>query len=283
MVPMVCRVRGVPLDPGQTNLAWIPAGTFAMGSPDSEPARDSYEGPQTQVTISRGFWMGRYEVTQGEYLSVIGSNPSYFRNGMPTYSEGTGGDVTNELRHPVETVSWIDATNYCGRLTARELALGRLPVGYAYRLPTEAEWEYACRAGTTTAFHYGPALWSGMANFRGQYEYPPCGSDTNYCSNPSGVYLGRTTSVGSYAPNAWGLYDMHGNVFEWCQDWSDWALPGGRDFDPQGPPMGLFHVFRGGNWYGLARACRSAGRYGIDPDYRLNDLGFRVVLAPSQP
>ena len=126
--------------------------------------------------------------------------------------------MTNELRHPVEQVTWFDATNYCALLTERERLAGRLPEGYVYRLPTEAEWEYACRAGTTSAFHYGPALRSGMANFRGRYEYDSLVGTTE---NPAGIWLGRTTEVGSYAPNAWGLYDMHGNVWEWCQDW--WA------------------------------------------------------------
>ncbi len=178
------------------NLVWIPCGTFTMGSPASEPARYAYEGPQTRVTISQGFWMGKHEVTQAEYQSVMGDNPSHFQ----------GANL------PVENVSWHDAVAYCAALTARERSAGRLPAGYSYRLPTEAEWEYACRAGTTTAFHYGNELRSGMANFYGYYEYPPCGSSTWYCPNPGGTYLGRTTSVGSYAPNVWGLYDKHGNA-----------------------------------------------------------------------
>ena len=186
------------------NMVWIPAGTFIMGSPESETARDGDEGPQTQVTISQGFWMGKYEVTQGEYLAVMWNNPSFFQG---------------NLNLPVEQVSWNDAVAYCAALTARERNARRLPTGYVYRLPTEAEWEYACRAGTTTPFHYGNELRSGMANFDGYHEYPPCGSSTRYCYNPSGIYPRCTTSVGSYAPNAWGLYDMHGNLWEWCQDW----------------------------------------------------------------
>jgi len=268
-VPMFYRVRGVPAFPpfqAPSNMVWIAAGTFTMGSPTNEPARYFVEGPQTAVTISRGFCMGKHEVTQGDYLAVVGSNPSYF---------------IGDLRRPVETVNWNDATNYCAVLTAREESAGRLPAGYVYRLPTEAEWEYACRAGTTTAFHYGGALRSGMANFDGHGEYPPCGGESYYCYNPSGIDLGRTTSVGSYAPNAWGLYDMHGNVWEWCQDWWSSSLPGGSVTDPQGSPTGSDRVFRGGGWDSLAYSCRSAQRRYF-PTSRYYYFGFRVVLAPGQ-
>ena len=255
------------------NMVWIPCGTFVMGSPASEPARYSDEGPQTQVTLSQGFWMGKYLVTQADYLAVVGSNPSYF-----TAANGYGTDVNR----PVEQVSWNDAVAYCAALTAREQAAGRLPAGWVYRLPTEAEWEYACRAGTTTPFYYGNELRSGMANFDGNYEYPPCGGSTYYCYNPSGIYLGRTTSVGSYAPNAWGLYDMHGNVWEWCRDWYGGYL-GGSVTDPQGPSSGSYRVFRGGFWGYYASYCRSAQRYNFAPSGRSHYIGFRVVLAPGQP
>ena len=254
------------------NMVWIPCGTFTMGSPASEPARLLSEGPQTEVTFSKGFWMGRYEVTQGEYLEVIGSNPSYFIGA----SHGT------DLSRPVEKVSWFDCVAYCAVLTTRERNAGRLPAGYLYRLPTEAEWEYACRAGTTTAYRYGDALRSGMANFNGLSEYPPCGGQLDYCYNPSGTALGRTTGVGSYAPNAWGLYDMHGNVLEWCSDWWSSSLPGGNVTDPQGVPTGSYRVLRGGGWCGYAFYCRSAGRGYGDPGARGNFVGFRVVLVPGQ-
>lgn len=284
-VPMFYRVRGVPggsiPNPDPARLVWIPPGTFLMGSPETEAVRE-YDETQHAVTINLGFWIGKYEVSQQEYQDVIGSNPSYWRNGRQSEADGTGGPVVNELRHPVDSVAWFDATNYCGLLTERERAAGRLPEGYVYRLPTEAEWEYACRTGTTTAFHYGNALRSGMANFRGTYEYPPCPPDNSACYNTSGIYLGRTAEVGSYLPNAWGLYDMHGNVWEWCLDWYG-AYPAGAVVDPLGPEWGSDRVFRGGNWLQYAHFARSARRNGYYPTRKSRDCGFRVVLAPDQP
>ncbi len=265
----------VPTNVVVTNMVWISPGTFTMGSPDTEAERHSWEGPQTRVTISQGFWMGKYEVTQGEYSPMMGSNPSYF-----TTKDAYGNPISPDLSRPVEQVSWNDAVAYCGALTTRERNAGRLPDGYVYRLPTEAEWEYACREGTTTAFHYGPSLRSGMANFYGYEEYE---ASIGRYYNPSGIYLGRTTSVGSYAPNAWGLYDMHGNVWEWCHDWGSGDLPGGSVTDPQGPSAGSGRVIRGGSWLDDARWCRSAYRNFYYPDYTYLDIGFRVVLAPSQP
>ena len=272
------RVVGAPANPDPARLVWIPPGTFTMGSPTNEAERLSNE-LQHEVTISRGFWMGKYEVTQEDYLEVVGSNPSYFRNG--TESEGgTGGPVTNELVHPVEKVTWFEATNYCGLRTERERGVGRLPEGYIYRLATEAEWEYACRAGTTTSHHYGNELRSGMANFDGPHEYDASGGTM---TNPEGIFLGRTTGVGSYAPNAWGLYDMHGNVWEWCQDWYG-DYPAGPVADPTGPAAGSDRVLRGGCWGDDALLCRSADRdKGYPVDRGRIGYGFRVVLAAGQP
>ena len=197
------RAVSVPA-PADTNLVFIQPGTFTMGSPTNEAGRDSAE-LQHMVTISRGFWMEKLLVTQGDYLAVVGSNPSYFRNGMDgTNNGGTGSTITNELRHPVEQVSWHDATNYCALRTQQERAGGLIPSNYVYRLPTESEWEYACRAGTPTAFYLGSGLYSGQANFDGQYEYD---ASVGTINNPSGIYLGQTTAVGSYAANGWGLYD----------------------------------------------------------------------------
>ena len=240
----------------------IPAGTFTMGSPTTEKERDSDEGPQRMVTLTKGFYMSKYEVTQKEYLAVMGNNPSYF-----TTKDSYGKAITPDLNRPVDQASWNHATDYCGKLTVSEKAAGRLPAGWVYRLPTEAEWEYACRAGTSTPFHYGNDLRSGTANFWGP--------------DPTGTYLDRTTTVGSYAPNAFGLYDMHGNVWEWCLDWYG-GYPVGNVSDPRGPASGSYRVIRGGSWGLVSRYCRSARRSFDSPSYRLSYLGFRVVLAPAQ-
>ena len=269
--------RAVTLDlEPVTNMVWIPSGTFLMGSPESEAQRSTNEF-QHPVTLSQGFWMGKYEVTQGEYSALIGQNPSFWKNG--TNAVGSGGEVTNEVVHPVDTVSWFDATNYCGQLTERERAAGRLPSHWEYRLPTEAEWEYACRAGTTTSHHYGDELRSGMANFRGTFEYV---ASQGTVQNPDGIYLGRTSEVGSFSPNDWGLHDMHGNVWEWCLDWRG-DYPPEPVTDPTGPAEGSSRIIRGGDWGITGWYCRSARRFGGDPASRRSNTGFRLVLAPVRP
>ena len=244
-----------------------------MGSPASEAERYGDETQHT-VTLTQGFYMGQYLVTQADYLAVMGNNPSYF-----TTEDWYGNPIALDLSRPVEQVSWNDATAYCAALTAREQAAGRLAAGWVYRLPTESEWEYACRAGTTTAFYCGSALRSGMANFYGYEEYDASVGDVY---NPNGIYLACTTPVGSYQPNAWGLYDMAGNVWEWCRDWYG-GYPTGSVSDPTGPASGSSRVIRGGGWYYIAWYCRSAYRYHYSPSLRYNGLGFRVVLAPGQP
>ena len=262
----------IPTNLVTTNMVWMPPGTFIMGSPTNEVGRGTDETQHT-VTISRGFWMAKFLVTQGDYLSVVGSNPSYF-----TSANGYSDDLTR----PVETVGWSDATNYCALRTQQERAAGLIPTNYVYRLPTESEWEYADRAGTTTAFYLVSSLHSGQANFDGQDEYDAVLGTIN---NPSGIYLGITTPVGSYAANPWGLYEMIGNVWEWCQDWYD-VYPGGSVIDPQGPATGSgsYRVLRGGDWGSYARYCRSAARtYGRNVVALGGSLGFRVLLAPGQP
>ena len=245
-----------PSTPGPEGFVWIPPGTFLMGSPVSEIDRDGDESPQTLVTLSSGFWMGRHEVTQAEYLRVMGVNPSYFV----------------DERKPVERVEWSDAAAYCERLTAVESAAGRLAAGYAYQFPTEAEWEYACRSGTTTPFAFGESLSSQQANFNGNWPYQ---------TTQLGPFLNSTTAVESYAPNPWGLYDMHGNAWEWCADWYA-PYAGGSVTDPTGPAKGDYRIIRGGCWFDGGWFCRSAYRFSFGPGRWFGSIGFRVVLKPQR-
>jgi formylglycine-generating enzyme required for sulfatase activity len=235
------------------NMVAIAPGTFQMGS----TAGNSNEQPVRQVTLSTPFWMGKYEVTQAEYQSVVGNNPSSFQ----------GANAPNAPSRPVERVSWNNAVAYCQALTAIEQAAGRVPQGYQYRLPTEAEWEYCCRAGTTTEWNTGTSLSTSQANFASALA--------------NGTYpSGQTAVVGSYAPNAFGLHDMHGNVWEWCLDSYAVYAPG-----PATDPFvtgGPNRVLRGGNWASSISAfiCRSASRATVTPSVSSNVFGFRVVLAP---
>ena len=251
---------GVGLD-----IIWIKPGTFLMGSPKNELGRGDDE-TRHQVTLTKGYWLGKYEVTQAQYQAVMGKNPSSFK----------GADL------PVEQVSWNDAMNFCSRLTAIEKAAGRLPRGYEYTLPTEAQWEYACRAGTTTAFNNGKNILKEE-----QIKDEPCPNLDEvawYRYNSDK----KTHSVGQRKSNAWGLYDMHGNVVEWCLDWYD-DYPTSAVVDPEGPAARVSYgrVFRGGCWHnsnsssiGTAAACRSACRCSNDPDFNYSVLGFRVALVP---
>jgi len=251
--------------PAPTNMVFIPPGTFRMGSPTNEVDRDANEGPQTAVTISRGFWMGKYELTQREYLAVMGTNPSWFYGDRRAQGYS---DYGTNLSRPVETVSWYDATNYCGQVTHQQWAAGRIPTDSVYRLPTEAEWEYACRAWTSTRFSYGDDPdYTNLTNYA--WYWPNSGQQ----SHP----------VGQKLPNPWGLYDMHGNVWEWCQDFWSTRLPGGISLDPQGPTDGNYRVLCPGRWSSADRYCRSAQRFSEPPYYSLYNIGFRVVLAPNQP
>ena len=245
----------IPLsDTVSLDMIWIEPGTFTMGSPSDELGRDSDE-TQHQVTLTRGYWLGKYEVTQAQYEAVMGTNPSYFK----------GADF------PVEKVSWYNAMDFCAKLTDIERAAGRLPEGYEYTLPTEAQWEYACRAETTTALNSGKNL-----------------SDKNKCPEMDEVgwyeYNSDSTThpVGQKMPNAWGLYDMHGNVFEWCLDWYG-SYPSSAVTDPKGSSSGSYRVIRGGSWNFNAYSCRSAYRFDSTPsDFNRNYYGFRVALSIVQ-
>jgi formylglycine-generating enzyme required for sulfatase activity len=248
--------RGVAVRSAPDGMVAMNAGTFQMGSnalPNAPYLSNANEKPVHAVTISYPFWMGEHEVTQAEYQAVIGSNPSSFFG----------------PNRPVETVSWNSAVAYCAALTVAETLAGNVPVGYEYRLPTEAEWEYACRAGTTTEFNVGAELLCSDARFSGTYH--PTLTLTS-CGNPD-----DTVDVGNYAPNAWGLYDMHGNVWEWCLDSfaSYSATPVTDPFITGGPDR----VVRGGGWSASSNICRSAIRVNINSGSN-GDVGFRVVLAP---
>ncbi|MFM7114079.1 MAG: SUMF1/EgtB/PvdO family nonheme iron enzyme [Planctomycetota bacterium] len=227
----------------QMELEYIPAGTFMMGSPDTEKDRVLDEVLH-QVTISKPFYLGKYQVTQEEWQTVMGNNPSRFKG----------------ARLPVENVSWDDAMEFCANVKQQ--------TGQAICLPTEAEWEYACRAGTTTPFHFGKELNGTQANCDGNYPY---GTTTK------GPYLEKTSAVGSYPANAWGLHDMHGNVFEWCSDWLG-AYSKNKITDPHGAQSGEFRVLRGGSWPRNSLRCRASFRDKSGSCYRSPSIGFRVLL-----
>ena len=224
----------------------VPAGKFMMGSPASEEGRGDDEGPRRQVAISRPFYMGIYEVTQEQYQAVMGESPDDFE----------------DAKLPVGRTSWDDAVEFCRKLSQR--------TGRTVRLPTEAEWEYACRAGTTTPFNTGETISTDQANY---------GGDHVYGSGRKGLNRQAAVPVGTFKPNAWGLYDMHGNVFEWCADWYADSYAGAKNQDPQGPSSGTLRVYRGGRWGYSPRFCRSASRFRYAPGIRGFNYGFRAVVS----
>jgi len=222
-------------------FALCPAGEFLMGSPRTKAVRKKNE-TQHRVTLTKPFYMGETEVTQAEYQQVMGANPSQFKG----------------PQNPVEQVSWADAVEFCRKLSA---LTAEKAAGCEYRLPTEAEWEYACRAEATTMYAFG----NGTKRL-GDYGWFDDNSDAS------------THPVGEKKPNAWGLYDMHGNVWEWCQDrYGAYMNPRGLATDPAGPTSGSFRVSRGGSWNYGAKYCRSASRNGNAPEVRISTLGFRVL------
>lgn len=202
------------------------------------------------VTISRDYWLAKYEVTQGEFMAVLGRNPSNF---------------AGDTNRPVEKVTFFDALNYCATLSQREREAGRLPAGYEYRLPTEAEWEYACVAGTTNRYGFG-----SDTNVADQFAWTAENSDAT------------THPVGSKKPNTWGLYDMHGNVWEWCLDWFA-PYPAGPLTDPAGPATSKFKVFKGGGWNQEIEYARAANRFMMSPSNGIHFVGFRIVLGQAPP
>jgi len=239
-------------------FCWIPPGSFTMGSPGNEPGRDGGREAQVPVTLTRGFWMGKFEVTQEEFEKLMGTNPSPNR----------GMEGLNTKRLPVLRINWATAEQFCQKMTALEFAAGRLPAGWEYRLPTDAQWEYACRAGTTTATYFGESFGSKQLNYNGERPYN---------GGAIGPNLGRPTEVGSYPSNAWGLHDMLGNASEWCRDYFVSRAPGGTDPEVTTPQRE--HVSRGGNWRDndpvYVRAARRNEGFEGGEDGR----GLRVVIA----
>jgi formylglycine-generating enzyme required for sulfatase activity len=270
------------------SLLWIPPGRFWMGSLETEPERLDSEGPQHLVQL-QGFFMGQTPITQAQWREVAGwqerpgerwgrqleTDPSLFQSYAEQGErlERLFETEVNTDNRPVEQVSWLDAMEFCSRLSQR--------TGRSYTLPSEAQWEYACRAGTTTPFHFGDTISSELANYDGDYTY---------ADGPKGIYRKQTTPVGMFPANAWGLYDMHGNVWEWCLDewhanyngapadgsaWVDYA-EGEKNKELEKPKL-----LRGGSWGNYPRLCRSAFRYIILPGLRSNYIGFRVCCLPQ--
>lgn len=242
-------------------LVLIPAGTFTMGSPANEPGRNDDEGPQHKVTISKPFYMGIYTVTQEQYQQVMGINPSQCKGAS----------------NPVEKVSWDDATEFCKKLSQK--------TGRKVKLPTEAQWEYACRAGTTTAYNTGDTLSPGQANCDFSWPNVSPGRWEKFTAWVRSFFLSQKQPqdgpkpVGSFKPNGFGLYDMHGNIWQWCADWY------GEDYyanspttDPAGPESGTVRALRGGCWLDVPKSCRSVYRRSNRPVFLCDDVGFRVVL-----
>jgi formylglycine-generating enzyme required for sulfatase activity len=273
-------------------MVQITGGTFTMGSPANELNRDIDE-TQHSVTLT-GFRMGKYPVTQGQYEALMGTNPSTYQLGgdRDQYLDG----ITDTSNFPVETISWYDALVFCNKLSVHEGLTpayrisgstdpdewGTVPTddsdarwdavmivagSTGYRLPTEAQWEYACRAGTTTPFNTGENITTDQANYNGNEPYN---------GNPVGAYLRRTSDVAGYAPNAWGLYDMHGNAFEWCWDWYG-EYPEEAQTNPAGPVSGVGRVERGGARSYGAQSLRSAYRSFNGPEFTSSLIGFRLA------
>ena len=235
--------------PGKIMLEMVKinAGKFLMGSPEEEIDRDKDE-IQHRVELTQDFYIGKFELTNAQWQAVMGNIPSFWK----------------EKRNPVTNITWHEAMAFCKKLNEMEIA----PSGWEFTLPTEAQWEYVCRAGTETVFSFGKTLNGKDANCNGKEPY---GTEKN------GKYLGRTGNVGSYNPNPWGVFDMHGNVAEWCLDWAG-SYDLNTTIDPSGLPVGYYRIIRGGSWKHGAKHCRSAYRDLRDPNVKEYHAGMRVVL-----
>jgi sulfatase modifying factor 1 len=296
-------------------LVPISHGAFMMGSPEGEAGRRSDEGPRARVTITRPFWLGRTEVTHGQWRAIMATDlveqvrraladdtvyaiSGKNRTVREYYNVKSDTDPQRFADNPAEDapmywVNWDEAVAFCRRLTERERAAQRLPAGYVYRLPTEAEWEYACRAGTDGA------TYAGELTILGRFNAPVLDAIAWYGGNSSVGWSGKGVrtdnwkekqypggiaaprAVGTKAANPWGLHDMLGNVWEWCADWYGKRLPGEEARDPTGAATGEQRVSRGGSWIFGAEGCRAARRFQDSPGARFRCVGFRVALAPA--
>jgi len=243
------------------DMIWCPPGTFTMGSPTTEAGRQADRENEHNVSLTQGFYLGKYEVTQAQYEAVMTGNTDSL--------SATPSQWPNNPNRPVEKVSWDDAQVFLTRLNQQQA--GNLPAGWSYVLPTESQWEYACRAGTTTAYSWGNDINSTRANYNWD-------GGAN-----SGIDFKQTRDVGLYAANPWGFFDMHGNVWEWTTDWYQAAYPTGNPVvDPTGSASGSARVARGGSWDNGVSALRSAWRHYTPPGNRLHSIGFRVGFQKSQ-
>ncbi len=260
--PYVIPIMGLTLN-------WVPPGSFTMGSPPAEQGREPSEGPETNITFSKGFWASKFEVTQDEYARVMRvpktANPTINLNPSVGATKLTG-------NHPVQNVSWDDADRFCRAINDVERNGRRLPNGYLYRLPTEAEWEYLARAGGLQPFHFDLPANASKGQFQGFYPRDATAVSSKFPS---------TAPVGSFTPNAWGFYDVHGNVREWCLNWYAARLPGGSLPNWAGPATGKVRSVRGGSWESSAKESRVATRDSRSPDNTSAGTGIRLVLAPE--
>ncbi len=292
--PDPSKDRTLPLSEKESLvLIWVGPGSFTMGSPPSEPGHDDDETPH-RVTLTTGYWLGKHEVTQGEWEAVMGTTVR-----QQFEAAGRGTLVGEAANIPIYFVSWEEAMEFCRKLTAREQAAGRLPAGYEYTLPTETQWEYACRAGTSTATSGGDLTYS--EDLARSPELDALGWYHANCSAPdsdqtwSGTWTpkdqGRAIEIsidrgavhpaGRKRANAWGFHDMHGNVWELCLDWYG-DYPATSVTDPRGPGSGDKRVKRGGSWGHPAVFCRSANRHTSTPEFQIDVLGFRLALSSTR-